>query len=185
MYLQDVKQGGGAVNEGCEGSMNWMYMYALLCSVNIMAAIYISNKISHGNFSSNDDDGLVQAEAGNTGTANDSSNTTTKNKSFLESMIENAMKKEGQHSSKFTTGTYYNRSKMSNVQHTLCYDTLVAIYIIVGIGYMIWLSVGVGKMGECGMGNVDSSLSNSIICGFAFITCGWMAFCCSLCCLVR
>lgn len=171
------------MNEGCEGSMNWMYLYALLCSVNIMAAVYISSKISHGNFSSNDD-GLVQAEAGNIETANATSNSTTK-KTFLESMIENAMRKDGKQSSKVTTGTYYNQSKMSSVQHTLCYDPLVAIYIIVGIGFMIWLSVGVGKTGDCGMGNVDSYLSNSIICGFVFITCGGMAFCCSLCCLVR
>lgn len=167
---------------GCESSQNWLNVNAFLCSINILAALYISTKISRGT----DDDGdapFIEAEEG-MGDANKNNPNPTatpdKKKTFFESVVENAIK------SKVDGAMTDSRSKnISRVKHTLCYDPWVALYIIIGIFFMVWQTMGMSKLGVCGEGDVDMYLSHSLICGFMFISFGGTAFGCSLCCLVR
>lgn len=125
----------------------------------------------------------MDAEAGpanNQATAATESSSSNKPKTFIDSILENTMKNKVD---EVMTDT---RSKsLSRVRHTLCYDPWVAIYIIIGIFYMIWQTMGMGRLGNCGEGDIDKYLSHSLICGFMFISCGGMAFGCSLCCLIR
>lgn len=163
---------------GCESSLNWMYINAVLCSINILAALYISAKISHGGDDA--DTPFIQAEAGvNDGTTTGAT-TQPEKKTFVETIIDNAIKTRVDSATADTRST-----NISRVKHTLCYDFWVALYIIVGVFFMIWQTMGVSKMGSCGDGEVDTYLAHSLICGFMFISFGGMAFGCSLCCLVK
>jgi len=77
----------------------------------------------------------------------------------------------------------------SRIIHVLCYDPVVAVYILILVFCFCWLGVGVkwkvsDKMyegGECEDG-ISGAMSASIGCGYAFFSIGCMALCCSLCC---
>jgi len=72
--------------------------------------------------------------------------------------------------------------------HLLCYDTGMALYILVLISFFCWLCVGVhwkasGRIhegGECSDA-IDGAIAKSIACGFSFFLVGSIALCCSLC----
>ena len=80
-------------------------------------------------------------------------------------------------------------SGFSRASYILCHDPYVAIYILILIGYLIWLSIGVtwranGSM-NCAMNDGNNTLSlvgSSIGLGYSFFSCGFIALCCSLCC---
>ena len=166
----------------CASSLNWMYLNAFLCSINIIAAIYIAAKISQGD-NSDGDAPFIDAEAGsanNQTNAAAQSSSSDKPKTFVDTILENTIK------TKVGGVMTDTRSKsISRVKHILCYDPWVALYIIIGVFFMVWQTMGMGRLGNCGEGDIDMYLSHSLICGFMFISCGGMAFGCSLCCLVR
>lgn len=160
-----------------------MNVNAFLCSVNIIAALYISTRISRRTDYGGDAP-FIEAEEGmgnaNDNNSNPTATSTDKKKTFFDTIVDNAIK------SKVDGAMTDSRSKnISRVKHTLCYDPWVALYIIVGIFFMIWQTMGMSKLGSCGEGDVDMYLSHSLICGFLFISFGGTAFGCSLCCLVR
>lgn len=77
---------------------------------------------------------------------------------------------------------------MARIKHVLCYDGGVAIYIILGIVWIIWQSMGLGRLvtfnnGACGGGAVASKLVTSLICGYVYMSFVGIGFVCSLCCL--
>lgn len=69
----------------------------------------------------------------------------------------------------------------SETMKTLCYDPWIAAYILVTIGFFIWLSIGTAWSSQGAMengncpGNISSLALNSIFCGYAFIFLGFMA----------
>eukprot|EP00579_Thalassiosira_antarctica_P007582 CAMPEP_0201900006 /NCGR_PEP_ID=MMETSP0902-20130614/51496_1 /ASSEMBLY_ACC=CAM_ASM_000551 /TAXON_ID=420261 /ORGANISM="Thalassiosira antarctica, Strain CCMP982" /LENGTH=136 /DNA_ID=CAMNT_0048433559 /DNA_START=182 /DNA_END=592 /DNA_ORIENTATION=+ len=84
-----------------------------------------------------------------------------------------------------STQTDTRSKSLSRVKDILCYDPIVALYIIVGIFYVVWQTMGLGRSSlttDCG-GGLDQYLFHSLICGFLFISLGGMTFACSLCCM--
>lgn len=156
---------------GCTAATSWLIVNALLCLVNIAAAAYISAKIAYEPESENGTP-FVDMEANTDG---DVKAPAKGEKTIAEKILEDAL----------VTDT---RSKsMSRVRDVLCYDPVVAVYIIVGIFYVCWQTVGISRRidaSECG-GGLDDYLSNSLICGFLFMTIGGCAFGISLCCMGR
>lgn len=164
----------------CESSLHWLRVNALLCSVNILAAVYISARISHDP-SGDGDAPFIEAEEGKAAAEGDAAappvgDSEATAKTSLEAFV-----------GRITKRRVNSESKLSRVTHTLCYDPWVALYIIVGVLFMIWQTLGMGKLGSCDEDdtNVNMYLSHSLICGFLFISLGGMAFGCSLCCLIR
>ena len=170
-----------AINNGCSLAIKWLLVNAVLCVVNMAAAIYISGKISYdpadteANETTNNDAPPPDIEA----TAGENNNkpktpgkktiiATRKNRTWPLFEVPN------------------NRAKgLSRVRDVLCHDPIVAIYIVIGIGYIVWQTIGVGRMNEaadCG-GGVNKLISEALMFGFLFISLGAAAFSCSFCCL--
>lgn len=85
-------------------------------------------------------------------------------------------------------GSQSNSNGFNRARDILCYDPAVAIYILVLIGFFIWLCVGVSWTGSLldGSGNCRDSVpgivKRCIGLGFAFFGAGFFALCISLCC---
>ena len=78
----------------------------------------------------------------------------------------------------------------SRVVKVLCDDIWVACYIILLCLFITWQFLGIAwrfqddyESKRC-YDIVEDSMSNSITCGFIFLTLSGIAFCCSLCCVV-
>jgi hypothetical protein len=79
-------------------------------------------------------------------------------------------------------------NSMGRIKHVLCYDGGVAIYIVLGIVWIIWQSMGIGKLvtfdsGSCGGAAVSNILATSLVCGYLYMSLVGIGFVCSLCCL--
>jgi hypothetical protein len=180
---QAFLNGGGG---GCNVALIWLLVNAILCVVNMAAAIYISQKIAYD---------PADTEANN-GTKNKDAAQQQPDIEATATPIENKTKARAQ-TTIFPTkikmwplfefeSTTTSRSKsLSRVRDVLCHDPIVAIYIVIGVGYIVWQTMGVGRMNEaadCG-GGVDQLVSDALMFGFLFISLGAMAFSCSVCCL--
>lgn len=85
-----------------------------------------------------------------------------------------------------SSGTNTQSSGMRKVSDILCYDPIVAIYILVLIGFFIWLGIGVswrasGQM-WCGDDAGIDLINTSFACGYSFFGTGFFALCFSICC---
>jgi len=73
-----------------------------------------------------------------------------------------------------------NTTVLSRALHLLCYDPLIALYILILIFHFCWLGTGAAwKFSD----RIDDSvaLNISIACGYSFFSVGCIALCCSLC----
>eukprot|EP00568_Trieres_chinensis_P003601 CAMPEP_0183307140 /NCGR_PEP_ID=MMETSP0160_2-20130417/16442_1 /TAXON_ID=2839 ORGANISM="Odontella Sinensis, Strain Grunow 1884" /NCGR_SAMPLE_ID=MMETSP0160_2 /ASSEMBLY_ACC=CAM_ASM_000250 /LENGTH=174 /DNA_ID=CAMNT_0025470665 /DNA_START=65 /DNA_END=586 /DNA_ORIENTATION=- len=102
--------------DDCQDVLQWMLVNAAFCAVNMAAAVYITNAIQKGR-----------------------GETVTVNK------LEDGTYYEA---SAVTTGPGGDTSRensMKRIKQILCYDPIVACYIVVGVGYLIWQSVGMSR----------------------------------------
>jgi hypothetical protein len=77
---------------------------------------------------------------------------------------------------------------MGRIKDVLCHDCGVAVYIVLGIFWIIWQSMGIGKLltfnsGDCGGGEVADLLVTCLVCGYVYMSLVGVGFCCSLVCL--
>lgn len=144
---------------GCADLSSWLFANGILCAIHMLAAWYIVNKIRE---SVHVDDGP---------STNDKGEPATNYSNFSMPSREE----------------YGAANSMARIKHVLCYDTTVACYIVVFIGWLIWLSMGVGKrLSAEDAGGCDSDINSvtmAIGCGYMYFSLVFMAFGCSLCCL--
>lgn len=161
---------GDYSNEGCASASNWIHLNALLCLVNMAAALYISSKITYQPAEDENAAPFVEASV-----MDDTKPPEQRKKSLVGMVMERTLETD-------------TRSRsMARVKDILCYDPIVAIYIIIGIFYMVWQTIGINRRllaSDCG-GGLDDYVGNSLMCGFLFIFMGGMTFAISLCCLAR
>lgn len=154
---------------GCSVAINWLAINAALCLVNMAAAIYISGKIVQPTVEASETTVETKdVEAGGTPVKASGLMKSVTNKCPLMDTTNNTRAKS-----------------FSRVRDVLCHDPVVAVYIVIGIIYIVWQSMGFGRMNEaanCG-GGLDALISDALMCGFLFISLGAMAFSCSVCCL--
>ena len=91
-------------------------------------------------------------------------------------------------SSTTRSASKYAGNSLGRIKHVLCYDGGVAIYIILAIVWMIWLSIGLSHLlnfdgGNCGGDAVAGKLVASLMCGYVYMSLVGIGFLCSLCCL--
>lgn len=167
--------GKGYGSQECISASNWLYLNSLLCFINIAMAFYLSIKITYETSSEQNDNADAYVDMENNKVDTDAAQKPALKKAFTQKVLDNT----------FETDT---RSKsVARVKDILCYDPIVAVYIIIGIFYMCWQTVGAGRTQyayDCGR-NLDEYLSDSLLCGFLFIMLGGMTFGCSVCCLAR
>lgn len=148
----------GAGGGGCDDQLNWMYLNAVLCAINMIAAIYISERI--------------QKERDHTVTVN---------------QLEDGTYYKVKASAVGAGGDTSRHNSMERIKKTLCDDKGVAVYIVFAVIYLIWQSIGMSRWlaagANCGDGQIATYMFNSLICNWLFITLGATSFICSLCCL--
>lgn len=148
----------GVMEGGCSDQLNWMYFNAALCAVNMIAAIYITEQI--------------QKQRDETVTVN---------------QLEDGTYYEAKAYSTGPSGDTSRHNSIERIKKTLCDDKWVAVYIVFGVIYLIWQSIGMSRWlaagVNCGNGQVATLMFNSLLCNWLFITLGATSFICSLCCL--
>jgi len=97
-------------------------------------------------------------------------------------------------SSSSASPTSTSTTRIGRSMHLLCYDPVIAVYILLLVFFFCWLSVGahwkisgrmhVGEGGCSESNNIDGAVDTSIGCGYSFFVVGSIALCCSLCCAV-
>jgi hypothetical protein len=74
----------------------------------------------------------------------------------------------------------------SRIKQVLCYDKMVAVYIVISIVWVIWQTMGVSTYfkhdGE-DCGDVASRMLTSLFCGWFYMSLVGVAFLCSMCCM--
>jgi len=152
-----IKAAIGGWQGSCKNSMQWLTVNAILCAFNMAAAIYIANQIQY-----------------------ERDETVTVNK------LEDGTYYQASAISTGPGGDTSSQNSFTRIKTILCYDPIVACYILIGIFYLIWQSVGMsrwlGSDDGCD-GGISGLMFNSLICDWLFIILGATAFGCSVCCL--
>ena len=75
----------------------------------------------------------------------------------------------------------------ARMKHVMCYDKVVAVYIVIFLGWIYWLAVGIGRTfgndESDGCGEQGRYIGLSISCGYVYMCLVGAAFAISLCCL--
>ena len=171
-------------NNGCNVALQWLSINAFFCIVNMVAAIYISGKVVHD---PNDADAVGNDAPYIEATMDSNSNSNSNNKTSDQQQQSSTMKKfwQGPYTAANETRVVKTLSRVCRVRDVLCYDPVVAVYIIIGICYIIWQSMGFSRMNQaagCGGGEAEL-ITRAVSCGFLFISLGATVFGCSVCCL--
>lgn len=173
------------MDESCWPAIQWLSINAILCAIHMIACIYIIRKIREDN---------VQSEQNNTST------------NYVETSKMGSL--GGTQTNKLEAGSFYGdiareiiarddtapHSSWGRIKNVLCYDKGVALYIVVGVCWIVWQTVGVNKHfalagggggGENGedCGTANQQFTTSLFCGWLFMGLGGMGFFCSMCCM--
>lgn len=145
----------------CAGLSGWLLGNGILCLIHMVAAMYIVNKIRETPPSLRDP--ITKTE--------DTEAASTSYGNFT-------IPKENENGA---------ANSFARIKYVLCYDKTMAVYIVIFIGWIIYLSTGIAKRlnaGEDGgCGNEIQYMNVAISCGYMYLSMVFMAFGCSLCCL--
>ncbi|KAL7569670.1 hypothetical protein ACA910_008324 [Epithemia clementina (nom. ined.)] len=199
--------------ERCNGDL-WLWVDAILCLGHMLAAFYIVYRIQKDEEQRIEEDtesgaATPATKASTTSKANyqsmhdDSRNKMSPIMSMLSSMMAPPQKTGASSSSSsnqnedpalrgaFLGNVRENGSAYSwqRLKQVLCYDMVVAIYIVGAIFWLIWQSMGVqqalnsgGENGEL-CESIHRWISLSIMCGFIYSMLVFIAFSCSFLCI--
>lgn len=152
---------------GCASAASWLNVNAVLCFVNMAAALYITSKILH-------ESDPVVAETVDAAPYIEASVFSKKAKTKTVEPIQEA-----------TAVTPTKAKSFARTKDVLMEDPIVAVYIVIGLFYLIWSTIGIGRSASaygCGYG-LAGSVNSAVMCNYLFISLGGMAFACSICCL--
>jgi hypothetical protein len=145
----------------CPGLSNWLLGNAILCVIHMLAAWYIVNKIRETPAS-----------------LSDPINKTVDSEELPTNYGNFSIPKGNENGAP---------NSFARIKHVLCYDKTMAVYIVIFIGWVVWLSMGIGKRltaDEDGVCDNEIQYMNVVIsCGYMYLSLVFMAFGCSLCCL--
>lgn len=158
LNMPGVVYGVKVLMSDCLGLTTWLLGNGVLCLAHMLAAYYIVNKIREAKEPSEDTFWSFQAE------------------DEEEAPKSLTMPKLDQ------TG---GANSFTRIKHVMCYDKTMAVYIVVFITWVMWLSYGIAKrlMDIEGCEEQVHYLDVSIICGYLYLSLVFVAFGCSLCCI--
>jgi hypothetical protein len=188
-------------NAGCPELFSWLLVNAALSILHMIAALHIVNQIRNDSALSsswNFVDATTTAAptataAAVTGLAPSSSSKMEEGKATTATATPYTLHSnfsplhENSNSDNTNMGDPYT---FNRIKHVLCYDTGMALYILVIIVWVVWLGIGVTRRFVFDDGNevcdeLVGYLNITIICGYMWATLVAFAFCCSLLCLNR
>jgi hypothetical protein len=145
----------------CPELCGWLLGNAILSAIHMVAAMYIVNKIRETPASLSDPiNKTADSEAPATNYGNFS----------IPKQTEQGA-----------------ANSFSRIKHVLCYDKAMAVYIVIFIGWIVWLSTGIAKRLTAdesgGCDNEIQAMNVVISCGYMYLSFVFLAFGCSLCCL--
>lgn len=150
-----------SIASGCPDLSSWLVGNAVLCAIHMVASIYIVNKIRETPASLTD-------PINKTGDS-EAPPTTYGNFHIPKENEEGAA------------------NSFSRIKHVLCYDKTMAVYIIIFIGWIVWLATGIARrLAVDEAGGCDGTIQSMnivISCGYMYLSMVFVAFGCSLCCL--
>ena len=146
----------------CSDAVQWLIVNGVFCLIHILAAFYIIHKIQV--------DRKSQSLEFHTQDLAKADHLETANANQLQLPVHDAS----------------NHSSWGRIKHVLCYDCGVALYIIIGVAWMCWMTVGISRyvaVDHSTCSSIGGRFLTSMICGYFFMSMGAFAFACSLCCL--
>jgi hypothetical protein len=187
-------------NFGCASLVRWLAINALLSGIHMIACLYIVQKIRE---SFPEEYGVVVAVATPVVPTKDGGKDYHDNapakveEGYVLSNFSPIPPERGSGKRSSTT-TYAAASatkatgganSLQRIKHVLCYDVGMAVYIIVCIVWMVWLSMGIGQRfmyqddasGECD--GLPGHMNVVILCGYVWMTVVAFTFCCSILCV--
>lgn len=166
-----------ANGQNCAPALQWLLVNAFFCIVNVAAAFYISGEVVQP-FDDGNGAPFIAAtvEGGGKGDQQPQKSSQPQLPAGIKKFWDG---KSSTHEARMAQ----NLTRFGRVKEVLCHDPIVAVYIIIGIGYIVWQSMGIGRMDDAMQCGEDGLISNAVMCGFLFISLGATAFGCSVCCL--
>jgi hypothetical protein len=164
-----------------ECDATWLYVNAIGSLVHILGSFYICRAIQahHQQATSLPQAEVIAEESGNQG------GFATQYKS-IDSTSVNAISFK---SISLVMGSGDGEGEANSVKrltHVLCYDKIVAVYIVVAISWLVWQSVGISHVlfrQLEGCDEVERWILISVVLGFLYMMLVCFAFGCSLLCL--
>jgi hypothetical protein len=168
----------------CKGEATWMIVNGACCFIHMIASLYIVHRVQEEEKSN-----FPQTQP----------TTTTTTTVISASVYDSESKKETTtvistpDTANLEYGTYqkmYNddfspSNSWGRIHHIMCYDKGVALYIIVVIAWIFYLTVGIAKFltQEGGCGEVSNRMLVSVFSGWIYMSIVGCAFLCSMCCM--
>ena len=159
-------------NFGCTDLFNWLIVNAVFGVIHMIAAIYIVNKIK-----SSGPDPTTPIATASTATTGLESSKMEEGGYVLENFTVPQSEEHG------------GANSFQRIKHVLCYDKGMAVYILMVIFWMVWISIGISRRLFVEDANNESCyelipyMNITISCGYVWMTMVGMAFCCSFLCL--
>jgi hypothetical protein len=157
-------------NFGCSDLFNWLIVNAVFSAIHMIAGVYIVNKIK-----SSSPDPTTPVATASTGLTPDSK-----------------MEEGGYVLQNFTvpqSEEHGGANSFERVKHVLCYDKGMAVYILMVIFWMVWITIGISRRLFVEDANNEACyelipyMNVTISCGYVWMTMVGVAFCCSFLCL--
>ena len=178
VFLGNLNGDGGCNNDS--GKSNWLLLNGILCIIHISASIYISNSITKAN------------KPFQVSSINDQNGSLENNKDVEGGDVVSDEYSKTNMDGTVTAQVYQHKDtpsegSLARVKQVLCYDPIVAIYILLLIFFFIWQTRGLSNLmsGQDGNGNEEcrKKMADSITFGFFFLAIGGIALFFSLFCV--
>lgn len=174
--------------QGCH--VDWLTFNGIATAIHILAAFYIVQKIQAENWDDDEGSAVVVPTTGRDPEKGNQPTTVyqkvTESKTVTSSGIRASMSSFYMRS---TTSSDGRANSLPRLIQVLCYDVGVAVYIIIFLAWMIWISIGAshmfgGVVDEWeGCASVGKWVRNSVILGWVYMMLVCCSFCCSMICI--
>jgi hypothetical protein len=156
---------------GCDELFTWLIANAVLSAIHMVACLYIIRRIRESAA-----EPMAVATVVTKGDDIPSKTEQGYLVSNFTALPENSADREG------------GANSFQRIKHVLCYDQGMAVYILVVIVWVVWMSLGISRRLLADGENADCDIlagymNITIVCGYVWMMVVACAFCCSILCV--
>lgn len=159
---------------GCTDLFSWLIGNAVLCAIHMVACLYIIKRIRESAAA----ESMVVTTTVVSAKGDDVPSKTEQGylMSNFRALPEYSTDREG------------GANSFQRIKHVLCYDKGMAVYILVIIVWLVWMSMGIGRRVLADGDNAECEdlvmyMNITILCGYIWMMVVACAFCCSILCV--